>query len=71
MIPGLTDFLREQRDAIVKKVRTNIVRERVGYSEYTQWDTTVSFDEIEVFDFDELLAKIDEFSATFPKPPLT
>lgn len=63
----LIEYLREKRSEIVKKVRTNIVRERVGYSEYTQWDTTVSFDEIEVFDFDELLNAIDEFGKTFPK----
>lgn len=61
MIDGLTEFLRERRSKIVKVVRTNIVRERVGYSEYTQWDTTVSFDEVEVFDFDALLEQIDEF----------
>lgn len=37
----LVEYLREKRDTIVKKVRTNIVRKQVGYSEYTQWDTTV------------------------------
>lgn len=63
----LVEYLREKRDTIVKKVRTNIVRKQVGYSEYTQWDTTVSFDEIEVFDFDELLTAIDEFEKTFKK----
>lgn len=67
MIEGLASFLREQKEAIVKKVRTNVVRERVGYSEYTQWDTTVSFDEVEVVDFDELMAKIEEFENSFKK----
>lgn len=63
----LTEYLREKRNEIVRKIRTNVVRKRVGYSEYTQWDTTVSFDEIEVFDFDELLNAIDEFERTFKK----
>lgn len=63
----LVEYLRGKRSEIVKTVRTNVVRERVGYSEYTQWDTTVSFDEIEVFDFDELLNAIDEFEKTFKK----
>lgn len=67
MIEGLAEFLRTKKDEIVKKVRTNVVRKTVGYSEYTQWDTTVSFDEVETVDFDELMNKIAEFEASFKK----
>jgi hypothetical protein len=67
MIEGLSAFLKEKRDQIVKNVRTNVVRERVGYSEYTQWDTTVSFDEVETVDFDALMEQIAEFEASFRK----
>jgi len=58
---GLAKFLRENRDKIVKKEKFNIVREEVGYSEYTRWMTTVSFDEIEVIDFDLLMTEIEKF----------
>lgn len=62
---GLAKFLRDRKDQITRKMRTNVVRERVGYSEYTQWDTTVSFDEEEVVDFDKLMEQIEEFEASF------
>ena len=42
----LVGHLNQFKYRIIKKERTNIVRKRVGYSEYTQWDTTVSFGEI-------------------------
>lgn len=64
----LRDFLQfivDRKDRIIKKERTNIVRKRVGYSEYTQWDTTVSYDTIQTVDFDELLDAIDDFSQSF------
>lgn len=61
----LSDFLKANKDKIVKTVRTNVVRETVGYSEYTQWDTTVSFDEMEVVDFDALMEQIAEFENSF------
>lgn len=64
---GLSKFLKERRDKIVKKERFNIMREEVGYSEYTRWMTTVSFDEIEVVDFDLLMAEIEEFEKSFEK----
>lgn len=62
---GLAKFLRDRKDQITRKMRTNVVRERVGYSEYTQWDTTVSFDEEEVVDFDKLMEQIEEFESSF------
>lgn len=65
MIKGLAEFLRSRKDEIIRTERVNIVRERTGYSEYTQWDTTVSFDEIEVVDFDSLMQQIEEFEETF------
>lgn len=58
-------FMVERKDDIIKTERTNIVRKRVGYSEYTQWDTTVSYDTIQTVDFKALLEAIDEFSSTF------
>lgn len=61
----LSEFLKNARDSIVKKVRYNEKFKRVGYSEYTQWDTCVSFDEMEVVDFDELMLKIEEFENEF------
>lgn len=67
MIEGLSTFLKEKRDHIVKKVRTNVVRQPGGYGEYTQWDTTVSFDEVETVDFDALIEQIAEFEASFRK----
>ncbi len=42
----LARHLKANKERIVKKERVNIKRETVGYSEYTQWDTTISFDEI-------------------------
>lgn len=72
MIDGLAKFLRESKDKIMRKERVNVVRKTVGYSEYTQWDTTVSFDEIEVVDFDKLMVSIEEFEQSFkviPKRP--
>lgn len=65
VLQGLLVHLAEHRSDIVKKVRYNERYERTGYSEYTQWDTLVSFDEIEVVDFDALLQQIDEFSKQF------
>lgn len=62
---GLAKFLEERRDHIVRKIRTNVVRKTVGYSEYTQWDTTVSYDEEETVDFDALMAQIAEFENSF------
>jgi len=67
MIKGLAAFLKSKREQITRKIRTNIVRETVGYSEYTQWDTTVSFDEVETVDFDALMEQIAEFEASFKK----
>ncbi len=65
MIKGLAEFLRSRKDEITRSVRVNVVRERVGYSEYTQWDTTVSFDAIEVVDFESLMQQIEEFEESF------
>lgn len=67
MIEGLAKFLREKREQIVKKIRTNEVREKRGYSEYTWWMTTVSFDEVETVDFDALMEQIEEFEKSFKK----
>ena len=64
---GLSKFLRERKEQIMKTVRTNIIRKKTGYSEYTWWYTTVSFDEIEVVDFDALMKQIEEFEASFKK----
>ena len=65
MIKGLAEFLRSRKDEITNTQRVNVVRKTVGYSEYTQWDTTVSFDEIEVVDFEALMQRIEEFEETF------
>lgn len=65
MIKGLAEFLRSRRDEITRTERVNVVRKRVGYSEYTQWDTTISFDEIEVVDFESLMQQIEEFEESF------
>jgi hypothetical protein len=67
MIKGLAQFLKDNRDEIVKKVRYNVVHKQVGYSEWTQWMTTVSFDEMEAVDFDVLMEKIEEFEQSFEK----
>lgn len=64
---SLAEFLRERKSEIVRKFRTNIVRERTGYSEYTQWDTTVSYDEEETVDFDKLMEQIEEFEKSFQR----
>lgn len=64
----LKDFLKfmvDKKDEFVKKERVNVVHKRVGYSEFTYWDTTVSFDTVQTVDFDALLEAIDEFSSTF------
>jgi hypothetical protein len=61
----LSEFLRSVKDKIVKKERINVVRGRTGYSEYTWWMTTVSFDEIETVDFDLLMEQIAEFEESF------
>lgn len=63
----LSEFLRSKKEEIVKKFRFNIVKKRVGYSEVTNWMTTVSFDEIEVVDFDKLMEQIEEFENSFKK----
>ncbi len=65
MIKGLAEFLSSHKDEITRTVRTGVVRERKGYSEYTWWMTTVSFDETEVIDFDSLMQQIEEFEAIF------
>lgn len=67
MIKGLAEFLKSRKDKIVRPTRINVVRKTVGYSEYTQWDTTVSFDVIEAFDFDAFIEQIDEFEKSFDK----
>lgn len=67
MIKGLAEFLRDRKEEITKKIRYNKVHKNVGYSEYTNWDTTVSFDEMEVVDFDALMEQIDEFEKSFEK----
>jgi anaerobic ribonucleoside-triphosphate reductase len=64
-IKGLANFLKERREKIVRKERTNVVYTTVGYSEYTQWHTTKSFDEVEVVDFDLLMEQIEEFEKSF------
>lgn len=63
----LSEHLKANKDKITRTIRTNIVREEVGYSEYTRWDTTVSFDEEEIIDFDLLMDQIAEFEASFKK----
>lgn len=65
MIKGLAQFLRSKQEEIVKRVRINVVREEVGYSEYTRWMQTTSFDEEEVVDFEELMKAIEEFENSF------
>lgn len=65
MIEGLANFLREKKSDIMSKIRYNVVRKRAGYSEYTGWDTTGSFDEIEVVDFDKSMDSIEEFEQSF------
>ena len=67
MFKQFAEFLRLNRDSCLKTIRTNVVRERRGYSEYTGWEETVSFDELGVFDFDALLEQIDQFSQSFNK----
>ena len=64
---GLGKFLKDKRDTITRKIRTNVVREEVGYSEYTRWMETTSFDEEEVVDFDALMLAIEEFEKSFKK----
>lgn len=64
---GLGKFLKDKRDTITRKIRINVVREEVGYSEYTRWMETKSFDEEEVVDFDELMLAIEEFEKSFKK----
>jgi hypothetical protein len=63
-------FIVERKDRIIKTERTNVVRKRVGYSEYTQWDTTVSYDTIQTVDFEALIDAIDDFSETFKEDKL-
>lgn len=65
MIPGLARFLADNKDKIVRTIKTNKVTKRVGYSEYTQWDETVSFDTEEVLDFGLLMEQIAEFEESF------
>lgn len=67
MIGPLVKFLSERKERFIKKIRTNIVRERTGYSEYTWWMTTVSFDEVETVDFEALMLQIAEFEESFKK----
>lgn len=63
----LSEFLRSKKEEIVKKYRLNVVRKRVGYSEVTNWMTTISFDEVEIVDFDQLMEQIEEFENSFKK----
>lgn len=65
MLGKLAKYLKENKDKIMRKERINVVHEWTGYSEYTQWQTTVSFDEIEVVDFDLLMEQIIEFENSF------
>lgn len=65
MIPGLARFLADNKDKIVRTIKTNKVIRRVDYSEYTQWDETVSFDTEEVLDFGLLMEQIAEFEESF------
>jgi hypothetical protein len=65
LLIGLVEHLRNNVDEFIKKKRINVVRKRVGYSEWTNWDTTVSFDEIQTVDYEELLVQIDDFAKTF------
>lgn len=65
MVKELAQYLKDNKDRIVKTVRTNVVREKTGYSEYTWWMTTVSFDEVETIDFDRLMQEIIEFEQEF------
>lgn len=65
MIKGLAEFLKDRRDKIVATVKYNKVHRRVGYSEYTQWDETQSYDTMEVVDFDSLMEQIEEFENSF------
>lgn len=61
----LAEYLRSVKDNIMTTVRTNIEREKTGYSEYTWWYTTVSFDEVPVIDFDKLMNEIEKFENSF------
>ncbi len=63
----LSEFLRSKKKEIVKKYRMNVVRKQVGYSEVTNWMTTISFDEVEIVDFDQLMKQIKEFENSFKK----
>lgn len=63
----LVEFLKEQKDSIIKKVRVNVKREERGYSEWTRWMETVSFDEVETIDFDALMGAMEEFENSFKK----
>jgi len=54
------------KDNIMTTVRTNVQREKTGYSEYTWWYTTVSFDEVPVIDFEKLMNEI-EIKTMHPK----
>lgn len=67
MMIDLVKYLKTKRKDIVDKVRINVVRGTVGYSDDTQWDTTISFDEIEVVDFEKLMQQIAEFEESFKK----
>lgn len=63
----LSEYLKDKKDEIVKTIRINEVREERGYSEYTRWMQTISYDEIEVVDFDKLIEQIDIFEKQFGK----
>lgn len=65
MIKELAQYLKDNKDRIVKTFRTNVVREKRGYSDYTWWWETVSADEVEVVDFDSLMQEIIEFEQEF------
>ena len=61
----LSEYLRSVKDNIMTTVRTNVQREKTGYSEYTWWYTTVSFDEVPVIDFEKLMNEIEKFENSF------
>ncbi len=61
----LSEYLKDNKDEIVKTIRINKVTKETGYSEYTRWMTTVCYDEIEVVDFDKLIEQIDIFEEQF------
>ena len=62
---GLIQHLKEHQDSFVVKKRVNEVKTKRGYSDYTWWWQTKSFDEVQEIDFSKLLDEIDEFAQSF------